>query len=74
MDKLKPCPFCGSEAKTIKIYMHGRHSKIRGPYYVVGCSDPECILYAHEKSARLIFRTRNERFLARRWNRRLNNG
>ena len=37
MMELKPCPFCGGEAKVVV-----QHKSIRKPYVVV-CEDEECM-------------------------------
>lgn len=72
---LKPCPFCGSKAKVFKHSgrMKKVKKKVRGPFYFIGCSDPECILYNDGRHARLLFRTVNDRYMLRRWNRRREN-
>jgi len=74
-EELKPCPFCGSDARLESAvrYVRGKH-EIRGLYWHVGCSDPDCILYLDKgfKQARLLFATRNRDLVIRRWNRRPN--
>lgn len=68
-----PCPFCGGEARIeqmIKpIIVHG-HEQYP---YMVGCDDPECILYLDQESrnASLMFAeaTTREQIIAK-WNRR----
>ena len=73
-EKLKPCPFCGSDAVVSKAVMFSRpfkKGKSKGPFYYIGCSDPDCILYNNGRRARLIFRTRNNGYMERRWNRRV---
>ena len=79
MEKLKPCPFCQSEARLVSAvrWVRGRtpnakRRKARGVYWHIGCSDPNCILYLDKnvKQARLIFMTRSKDFAIRRWNRR----
>lgn len=74
--KLRPCPFCGSEAHITKIkarLFKGR-AKVNKwrKYYIIGCSDPDCILHSTKQFAKLMF-TANESGLdvmTRRWNRR----
>ncbi len=39
MDELKPCPFCGGEAETIKSFLYG---KVAG--YTVSCKKCGCEL------------------------------
>ena len=76
MDKLKPCPFCKSNARLVSavrwVKPVGKKRKARGVYWCVGCSDPDCILYLSNNvsRARLMFATRNKAFIVRRWNRR----
>lgn len=77
MPKLRPCPFCTSEAVIARFVMwtkpRWKKRKVKGAYYVVGCSDPDCILYLDDKckQARLMFKSRSKEFIARRWNRRI---
>ena len=76
-EKLKPCPFCGSEARMQLGTLYVRGKKPRRPVLTVGCSDPECILYLRlgkQKAARLMFTAVGKDTLIRRWNRRRNNG
>lgn len=74
MKELKPCPFCNSEARIVSAirYLKGRR-KIRGLYWMVGCSDPNCILFLDKnlKQARLIFATKGRDLAIKRWNRRV---
>lgn len=78
-ERLKPCPFCGSEARINSairwVKPRWNKRKARGVYYFIGCTDPECILYndAKCKQARLMFQSRAMDLLVRRWNRRVNN-
>ena len=37
MDKLKPCPFCGSEGEMVQLY---------SDTYIVGCSNEDCPMWA----------------------------
>lgn len=68
---LRPCPFCKSNATIVKLYVKTRRGRVpRGLKYAVGCTDPECILHADDKSARLLFATGSLDVLCRRWNRR----
>ena len=77
-DELKPCPFCKSNAVICKYtkYVHpkGLKRRIRGVFYCIGCTDPECILYidGNHKNARLIFTAseHGKATMIRRWNRR----
>ena len=73
MTELKPCPFCNSEARLVSsIRWIGRRRRIRGLYWHIGCSDPNCILYLDKnfKQVRLMFTTRSRDLAVRRWNRR----
>jgi transcriptional regulator with XRE-family HTH domain len=74
--KLKPCPFCGSEAHITKVrarFFKGR-AKVNKykKYYAIGCSDPDCILYSTERYARLFVTASEDGIgtMVRRWNRR----
>lgn len=78
IEKLKTCPFCKSNAVIYK-YTKGirprfQKKRIRGIYYCIGCTDPECILYADgkHKHARLLFTSseHGKDTMIRRWNRR----
>lgn len=67
-----PCPFCGTEARIIQaetMKIQGRHMRP----YMIGCSDPDCILYldVEGREARLMFAesTAEEDIIAR-WNKR----
>lgn len=42
MNKLKPCPFCGSSIKIVKSYLRIGGDEI--VYYIIKCPDIECIL------------------------------
>lgn len=75
MNELKPCPFCGSEAilaSSVHLRMRRGRKRVKGLFWYIGCTDPECILYLDEglKKSRLIFRSVNREFVVRRWNRR----
>lgn len=72
---LKPCPFCGSKARVFKHHWCSMKVKktVRGPFFYIGCSDPDCILYNDDRNARLLFRTVDAQFMIRRWNRRRDN-
>lgn len=74
VSQLKPCPFCGSPARVLKVQAAltgGEKIDVTG----LGCSDPDCILFADIDSrvVRLMFRATTEeavRTLIRGWNRR----
>ena len=74
MNELKPCPFCKSNAIMMKYVRKCNRNKRRprGVYNVIGCTDPNCILYlsGDMKKARLFFTSRSEDVMVRRWNRR----
>ena len=72
--QLKPCPFCGSSARVLKM-----QAELKGGEKIdvigLGCSDPDCILFADidTHTVRLMFRAANEEAgstLVNRWNRR----
>jgi Lar family restriction alleviation protein len=58
-NELKPCPFCGGEAETIKSFLYG---KVTG--YAVYCKKCDCELkmYTSKQNA------------TKAWNRRADNG
>ena len=60
MDELKPCPFCGVEAKTIE-------NKAIGCWYI-GCSNSLCLMWADTQM--YMHATEAEAICA--WNRRNN--
>lgn len=72
--ELKPCPFCGSPARVLQMQAElkgGEKIEVIG----LGCSDPDCILFADidSRTVRLMFRAVKEEFvfeMVRRWNRR----
>ena len=78
LDWLKPCPFCGGEAR-IKRY---KRRKIIRPVtgleieipsgWAIGCSTPDCILFFDDISGngRLLFWTKYGNDAVKRWNRR----
>lgn len=76
MEKLKACPFCGSEAHIEKGKIRFKKNKSRGATkigaYYIGCSDPECILYSNRRYGRLFFTVSRDGIegMIRRWNRR----
>lgn len=77
MDKnLKPCPFCGSQARIEKSHVRftkGRRKYNRSKiYYNIGCSDPDCILCNRNNFGRLFFVASSDGLdtMVRRWNRR----
>lgn len=55
--KLKPCPFCGHEIEMRMCLGLNR--------WIVGCSNPECVIYSHTPKE---YDTRRETIQA--WNRR----
>lgn len=76
MEKLKPCPFCGSAAHIEKGMVRFKKNKSRearkiGAYFI-GCSDSECILYSNKRYGRLFFTVSKYGIdgMIRRWNRR----
>ena len=80
--ELKPCPFCGSEAHVEKAKVRIHKGRVKGRRmvktnlrYVIGCSDPDCILYCSKQQAKLLFTV--DKFgldtMIRRWNRRVSN-
>ncbi len=77
---LKPCPFCGSEAhiEKSKVRIHkaqicGRRNKKTNLMYVIGCSDPDCILYSTKQQTKLLFTASPYGLdtMIRKWNRRV---
>lgn len=76
MEKLKACPFCGSEAHIEKGTFRFKNNKVRGTKttkaYYIGCSDSECILYSTKRNGRLFFIVSRDGIetMIRRWNRR----
>lgn len=76
MEKLKACPFCGSQAHIEKGKARFKNNKFRRTKktkaYYIGCSDSTCILYSNKKSGRLFFTVSKDgiEFMIRRWNRR----
>ena len=78
--ELKPCPFCGSEAhiEQAKVRIHkaqirGRRKARTNLLYIIGCSDPDCILYSTKQQAKLLFTASPDGLdtMIRRWNRRV---
>jgi hypothetical protein len=78
--ELKPCPFCGSEAHIEKIRVRIRRGRAKGRrtmktnlMYVIGCSDPDCILHSTKRDFKLLFAssTKGLGTMIRRWNRRV---
>ena len=76
MEELRACPFCGSKAhieKGMVRFWHNKSRKCRKRYaYMIGCSDPDCILYNSKRYASLFFSASEhgvERII-RKWNRR----
>lgn len=76
MEKLKACPFCGSEAHIEKGQLRFKNNKVRGTKttkaYYIGCSDSECILYSTKRNGHLFFSVSRDGIetMIRRWNRR----
>ena len=73
---LKPCPFCGSRARVFKHsgILKRAKPKTHGPFYFIGCTDPDCILYCNGRNPRLLFRSVNAQFMLRRLKRRRDDG
>lgn len=78
--ELKPCPFCGSEAHIEKARVRVRKGRAKGRrtmktnlMYVIGCSDPDCILHSTKQSYKLLFisSTKGLDTMIRKWNRRV---
>ena len=65
--KLKPCPFCGSEAKVIEI---PNGLSFEG-LYVVGC-DGDDLCFGNINHFTMVFPTKEQAKII--WNRRANNG
>lgn len=74
--KLKPCPFCGSEAHIVKVKARIFKGRVKTnkckKYFCIGCSDPDCILYSTKQYSKLIFTVSEDGLdtMIRRWNRR----
>ena len=43
-EELKPCPFCGSEARLLDEADYN-YRKIGGEDYTVGCKNPDCLVF-----------------------------
>lgn len=78
-NELKPCPFCGSEAHIEETRVRIRRGRAKGRrtmktnlMYVIGCSDPDCILHLTKNECKLLFTasTYGLDTMIRRWNRR----
>ena len=87
---IKKCPFCGGDA-VIKTFKKGEVvakfwdlvSKDRqrdllnlpSKWTMIGCNDPECILYYDTKNhcSSLFFRGSTKKEVINKWNRRVNN-
>ena len=78
LDWLKPCPFCGAEARikrfrkrTIKSPVTGTDIEIPAGW-AIGCSTPDCILFFDDISgnAKLLFYAKFGKEAVEAWNRR----
>jgi len=78
--ELKPCPFCGSEAhiEKVRVRVHrgrakGRRTMKTNLMYIIGCSDPDCILHSTKQDFKLLFASSTNGLgtMIRRWNRRV---
>lgn len=71
-EKLKPCPFCGSQStirKIKKVELESKvNEKIPEDLLIVGCVGEDCIV----RVGRLIFTVDSEEFAVKLWNRRVN--
>lgn len=70
-NELKPCPFCGGEAKLTKTTECHGHGMYLTKYYVMcevcGCrGESDCVYYKTEQECK--------DFAVSRWNRRFDNG
>ena len=80
MPELKPCPFCGAEArleprkiKVMNACAVGRNKKVQKVYYSIGCVNPDCLLCNTKQHLKLLFTVSREgkESVIRRWNRRV---
>lgn len=79
LDWLKPCPFCGGEARikrfkkrTVKSPVSGRDIELPAGW-AIGCSTPDCILYFEDivgNCPRLMFYPKYGNEAVKAWNRR----
>lgn len=76
---LKPCPFCGSPAhiektkvRLLKGKVKSRRTHKTNLFYVIGCTDPDCILYCTKQHSSFLFQVSADGLntMVRRWNRR----
>lgn len=71
--KLLPCPFCGTGAVIVRIVKPMMIKNRPQRPYLIGCSDPECILYldTEGRKASLMFAECTFRkAIIEKWNRR----
>ena len=68
-----PCPFCGTGAVIMRLTCTRMVGNKSQHPYLIGCSDPECILYldAERQSASLMFaECTSRKAIIEKWNRR----
>lgn len=79
MTELKPCPFCGSEARIEMRRVRVRKGNVTGKgamkstlVYSIGCSNPDCLVCNTKQQLKLLFTASRDGkdTMIRRWNRR----
>lgn len=78
LDWLKPCPFCGGEARIKRFRKRTVQSPISGADmelpagWVIGCGTPDCIVFFDDISnrGRLMFYAKYGKEAVEAWNRR----